>query len=628
MRPGVPKRIAPAALASALLASLVVSAIGPAVAQEGEPMTPAPTHYVRMSDGVLIAVQVRLPDGYVKGRRYPTIFEMSGYDGASASERTIAGQIYEQGGFDGPLAEGSRYLTEPYYDHYVTVHASVRGTGCSGGEFDLFSWRSALDGRAVIEWIARRPWSNGKVGIYGHSYGGMTGFMIAATRPPHLRAVTVSGLIDDLYRGITYPGGVSNIGFPLLWTLGVRPAYDEGGGTAQGVVAGQDATCAQNAATQTRTVVNDPVIQGLLGDTDNDWWRSKSMVTYAERIEVPIHITGAWQDEQTGPRFPHLFEVIRGVPKRMIMTNGHHGTDTEPPEIKRDRVAWMDHWIRGGGGGYGSLREDRSSVVTLFEMHHEEGVSRSNGRKVSSTFPLPDTQWTDWYLRADGGLTRRAPEAGEGSDTYFSGSRRQSWSYQAGPTAGSEFTTPDGPDEVAYATEPVTKPTAIAGPIVATVFASSSSPDTELFVQLIDVGPDGSRTYLQRGMLRASHRALEKGLSDYVRTEDGRVLYRPFHPHVNPTPITPGQTYEYTIEVFPVGHVFRPGHRIMIKIHAPPTVDSYYAYAPKYTPGFNTIVHDAEHPSRIQLPVVPLTGVTIGPEIPCGQQEAVRCIPG
>jgi putative CocE/NonD family hydrolase len=116
-----------------------------------------------------------------------------------------------------------------FYKDYVTVHASVRGTGCSGGEFDLFSWRSALDGREVVEWVADQSWSNGDVGIYGHSYGGITGFMVAATRPPHLRAASLSGLIDDLYRGIVYPGGVSNYGFPLLWTGAVRPVYDVGG---------------------------------------------------------------------------------------------------------------------------------------------------------------------------------------------------------------------------------------------------------------------------------------------------------------------------------------------------------------------------------------------------------------
>jgi putative CocE/NonD family hydrolase len=156
------------------------------------PASAAPTHYVKMSDGTLIAINVRMPNGFVKGKRYPTIFEMSGYDGGSADGQSPDG------------GAGSRGLTKIFYDNYVTVHASVRGTGCSSGEFDLFSWRSALDGREVIEWIASRPWSNGDVGYYGHSYGGITGFMIAATRPPHLRAASVSGLIDDLYRGMVY----------------------------------------------------------------------------------------------------------------------------------------------------------------------------------------------------------------------------------------------------------------------------------------------------------------------------------------------------------------------------------------------------------------------------------------
>jgi predicted acyl esterase len=66
-------------------------------------------------------------------------------------------------------------------------------------------------------------------------------------------------------------------------------------------------------------------------------------------------------------------------------------------------------------------------------------------------------------------------------------------------------------------------------------------------------------------------------------TPDGRI-YRPYRPHTNPTNITPGQTYEFLVEVWPVGHVFRAGHRISVKIHAPPFVDSFYAYVPAARP--------------------------------------------
>ena len=132
------------------------------------------------------------------------------------------------------------------------------------------------------------------------------------------------------------------------------------------------------------------------------------------------------------------------------------------------------------------------------------------------------------------------------------------------------------------------KHTALAGPITATLFASSTAIDTEFFVQLIDEAPDGSRSYLQRGMLKASHRAIQTGLSD--RLKNG-TIYRPHRPHTNPTFITPNQVYKYLVEVFPLSHVLRKGHRLVVKIHTPPASDSFYAYVPKRPVGFNTILH-------------------------------------
>ena len=83
---------------------------------------------------------------------------------------------------------------------------------------------------------------------------------------------------------------------------------------------------------------------------------------------------------------------------------------------------------------------------------------------------------------------------------------------------------------------------------------------------------------------------------------------------------------EYVVEVFPVGHVFRPGHRLLVKISAPPILDSFYAYVPKVLPSLNTVFHTVAQPSRLTLPVVPLGGAGSGPSSPCGAQEAVRCI--
>src|SRR5919197_853129 len=92
----------------------------------------APTGYVTMSDGVSIAVNVRMPTNYVPGMRYPTVFEMSGYDGGSAAGGTLAKDVGVPPGTPVPV-DDSRQLTDYLDDDYVTVHASVRGTGCSSG---------------------------------------------------------------------------------------------------------------------------------------------------------------------------------------------------------------------------------------------------------------------------------------------------------------------------------------------------------------------------------------------------------------------------------------------------------------------------------------------------------------
>lgn len=612
--------------------ALVIGAVRP------EAALAAPTGYVKLADGTSIAVNVRMPTNYVAGKRYPTIFEMSGYDGGSANGGTLAkdlglGSIPGASALPIPI-DDSRQLTDIFNGEYVTVHASVRGTGCSSGEFDIFSPRSALDGKEIIDnWIPNQPWSNGDVGLVGHSYGGITGFQIAETQPTHLRAASLSGLIDDVYRALVYPGGVSNYGFPLAWTGGIRPAYDLLGGLLPGLVRPQrpfddpnrQLNCLFNVLGKSRTIVDDPLIRGL-SDTDGPWYRERSLITNIDKINVPMHITGAYQDEQTGPRGQsNLFEKIRpGVPKRLILTNGDHNTESTAhygvPEIIADRKAWFDQWVRGVPGGFGS----NPSVTVFFETHKVNGTLTPNGRLDSSSFPLSQTDFTDWYLHGDGTLTTQAPTAVESDRWYLHGTKRQFWSYQAGGSVGPPITTAAGPDELTWRTEPMEEDTAIAGPITATLFSKSTVSDTEFFVEVTDEGPDGSRTYLQRGLLKASHLEVDDSRSDH--TADGRV-YRPYHTHTNPQQVAPNEVHEFQIEVWPVGHIFRAGHRIAVKVHSPPFVDSFYVYVPRTLPGINTIVSGPGMESRIMLPMVPVSEITgLGAPLPCGAQEAVRCV--
>lgn len=646
---------------SILLTAALIAGVFAARPAPAEHVHGGPDAFVTMSDGTSIAVAIVFPKSFDPAnpgaKKYPTIYEMAGYENGSSSDegRTFFGETEDHCNemFNGncppfPLPGDSHEGTSAfrYDDDYVSVHAQLRGTGCSSGEFNLYSTRGALDGVEVIEnWLVKQPWSNGKVGILGHSYSGATGFMIAAmyNSPQwkangggkHLVAMTVSGMIDDIYRGITYPGGVSNYLFPPLWALGIRNAYDIAGGSAQALVrhfpdeiAQQ---CLQNMATHRRTIVEDPVLNGI-NDTDGEWWHARSNIYYARDIDVPIHLTGAFQDEQTGDRFAHLWEAIpAGVPKRLLMLNGDHGSQVGPTEAWSDRKAWMDYWMRGIPDQNVDIAARPVSVRTLFEMHESPDGLVPNAIKESDAFPLPDTAWTPFFLGPDGTLS--TSQAAEGTAMYLSGTKRQSWFYDAGPGVGPPLTTMQGPDELNFVSAPFTTETAMAGPITANLFLASTAPDTDLFVQVTDRDAEGNVSWLTRGILKASHRAINYGASDYDVKPDPLdptkpFLYRPWRPHTNPTTITPLEVNEYLIEIWPVAHIFRPGHSLQIKIMAPSAVDSYDSYAIRTLPplALNTVHFGGETPSRVTIPIVGLPA-GFGPPIACGAMHMVRCFP-
>ena len=470
------------------------------------PAQAAPTHYVKTSDGASIAINVKVPPHCIVNK-CPTFFEMSGYESGSDEGKTPLGHLADQTGLPFPLQTGTRAAHAAYVDdRYVTVLASVRGSGCSSGEFDLFSWRSALDGKEIIDkWIAKQPWSDGNVVIFGHSYSGITGLFVASTRPEHLKAVSASGLIGDLYRDIVYPGGVTNYGFPLLWTGAIRVVYDVGGGTVGGLYPVEDtsAQCAANQAERRRALLEDPLIHGL-DDTDGNWFQSRSLVNYVDRINVPVHITSAYQDEQTGPRGPtYVFDKLSdSISKRLVLVNGVHGTNTEQ-HIVKDRIAWMDYWMLNRASGDLGVKSGTADLASTFGPRTTptetsrvilgyQGGGKAVGEVKSNGFPLGQTQFTDLYATDGKKLVWEKDVVESGSATWINGSRRQSYSYQAGVNEGGEVSSPTGPDEVELATFPFDQPTAIAGPITANLFVSTPATDTELFVQLLDRAPDGT----------------------------------------------------------------------------------------------------------------------------------------
>ena len=151
----------------------------------------------------------------------------------------------------------------------------------------------------------------------------------------------------------------------------------------------------------------------------------------------------------------------------------------------------------------------------------------------------------------------------------------------------------------------------IAGPIILELQASSTCTDTDFIVKLSDQHPQTredrgkglqpASAVVSKGWLRASHR--EKDEKNSTKT-------RPFYTHTNPQPIEPGEIYTYELEVMPCAHRFKAGHRIRLEIvnGDSPLTDSLFTHQYLYYKvGTDTFWHNAKHPSRLRLPVVPAT---------------------
>ena len=532
--------------------------------------------YATMSDGVKIALAIGYPKGFDpedQTKKFPAVLEMSGYPRQTK-----------------PAPH------EPYAGLYITVNASLRGTGASEGEFSYMRERSIRDGYEIIEeWIVKQPWSNGKVGIHGHSWSGLTGFRIAATNPPHLKAVVVSGLFDDAIRGIAAIGGIRNIGFPVSWTSNFE--------RTDGVF-GSDEAAAENrdlSESDAREIQESRKLQNSVpkkAQRAQDRPQPTTLRSLAGKVRAPIFILHAYQDEQTGPTGVWLFDHVReDVPKRLVISNGHHGMPIFFIPLRR---AWFDYWLRDEPS---SLLPDidgpDSRVQVFFEVQNY--LKDLNKPLIASDFPLPETPWTRYYFAPDGGLSTAPPSQQNTSDTY-----------EASADLADEDL--DGLDyRVAF-----DEPTAICGPITVTLWASSTASDADFFALVSDVAPDGRVCPLQRGMLRASLRAMDEQMSTFTDVQGEKVLIRPHHTLQDPQTLEPGKPYRFEIEVFPVGHVFRAGHKLSLSISQPPLNDPVpiykrkrgyksgsYKYESKQPSGTVTIHRGPDCPSSVLLPLLP-----------------------
>ena len=599
--------------------------------------------YIEMRDGTLLSANVMLP-GPAENGPYPTVVEYSGYS-PSDPENSTFGLLFNTLG-------------------YAYVGVNMRGTGCSGGSYRFFEEAQLVDGYDVIEAVAAQDWVlDNEVGMVGISYPGISQLFVASTQPPSLVAITPISVLDDSYRSTLYPGGILNTGFAVSWT---QERMDEAEPYGQAWTKDRaddgDQTCADNQLLRlqnpdlTAEIDANPFYVSSIGDEINP-------SLFTPKIDVPVFMAGAWQDEQTGGHFPALIDDFTSAPHLYVtMVNGLH-TESLSPSVFPRMAEFLSLYVAKkvpdlsalplvagplSGGLYGTVApidatnrfadlsyedalaafESEDPIVVLFEQGAVEGqVPGAPVARWSTSFdswPIASADVTRFFLGDGGRLGTDLTATGETSytadptavpDTFYEGSGSGIW------RADVQYDWVRNPEGTAavFTSDPFTDDVVILGPGSADLWITSSDVDTDLEVTISEIRPDGSEVYVQSGWLRASHRALDETASTELT---------PVHTHLeaDATELVPGEITAVRVDIFPVAHPIRSGSRLRITIDAPGGNRGIWKFRTISAGESVSIVHDAEHPSAIVLPIV--TGLDVPRGVPaCGALRGQPCRP-
>jgi uncharacterized protein len=565
------------------------------ITQNGVPM--------KTRDGVTLYSDIYRPkaDG-----RFPVILMRTPYDKSVSWAVAPAYQIATHG--------------------YVVIVQDVRGCYTSEGEWYPFRHESD-DGYDAVEWAAALPSSNGKVGMMGGSYVGATQMLSAIAHPPHLAGICPVVTASNYHDGWTYQGGALEQWFDQNWTtqlatntlwrliakntdalLGAPmlplthyPAFNYAS-----LPAGAEAT-AQLA----------PYYLDWLAHPDYDaYWKQWSIEEHYSDIRVPALHIGGWFDiflagtlrNYLGIKTHGGTEAARNGQRLLVQIGGHAGFGRRIGDVEFGNEAvkfpstdvlidWYDYLFKGVQNEFAP----EGKPVRIFVMGE-------NTYRQESDWPPPEDQLTRYFLhsggsanslRGDGGLSLTPPKK-ETPDKFtydpanpvptIGGSLCcDAEHYEPGPR--DQRAAENRNDVLVYSTKPLAEDMEVTGPVMLELWARSSAVDTDFTAKLVDVSPEGFAMNLTDGILRMRYRDSQE----------------------KPELMNPDQVYKISVDLWATSNVFKKGHIIRLEVSSSnfPRFDrnlntgADQATSREFVSASNTILHDAEHPSALLVPVIP-----------------------
>ena len=545
-------------------------------------------------DRVGLATDVYRPAG---GGAFAVLLERTPYDKSapSRSERTAAA-----------AAPRSRAEVAGYFVRhgYAIAYQDCRGRYKSGGRFTKYL-SEAEDGYDTLAWLVRQPWCNGHIGTFGLSYAAHTQAALGCLDPPGLAAQFLDcGGFSNAYRsGIRHDGAFDLKQATWAYNNALADAKDP---AVRAALKAQDIKAwfarmpwrKGDSPLSAAPEYEDYLFEQWSHGAFDNFWKQPGIYAqgYWERYAAaPVTHLSGWYDPYCRTAVENYVGLSRRgrAANRLILGPWTHGdrslsyagdVDFGPAAAVDGNLAedffalrrrWFDRWLKGVENGV-----ETESPVQVFVMGGGSGRRNAEGRldhggrwRSAAAWPLPQAQSTPFYLHADRTLGPAKPDRDGAPPLAYRFDPRH-----PAPTIGGALSSGepvmrggaydqregplvfgarepyralcDRPDVLSFATPPLDRVLEIAGPVAARLWVASDGPDTDFTAKLIDVHPpnedypEGFAMNLCEGLLRLRYR------DSWER----------------PTPLVPGEIYAITIELFPVGNLFAPGHRLRLDI--------------------------------------------------------------
>ncbi len=672
-----------------------------------QPLHPG-LNYIRMRDGIELAATVREPYGRVcsAASPCPTVIEYSGYDVAGPTD-PIPPLIASALGAPCSSCGNPLLLPDSATDvgavlarvsGFATVSLQMRGTGCSGGAFDLFGYPSDYDAYDAIEIVAHQSWvARHKVGLVGISFSGLSQFPAAGTDPPGLAAITPMSPTDDLF-STGYPGGIYNNGFAAEWLSSriddAKPAATYAGGaiaplatspvphvgqawtyaeidaelsTGNGV-----STCLENQALhgeseQLASLVGAKMVAPQTGPGRSPaLFDRRSMAVWATHVRVPVFLSLALQDEQTGPQSAALLDALpKTTPVFANMVNGGHIDSLDPQTITRwlefldlyvaDKVPTQPNALAAlvldkfaataasvsaeaplpamrftNAGDLAQARAEFARETPRVRVLFDSGAGPAGPGTMDATYSANFASWPPrgqvrtLYLGPKGSLgEKRVSAQGSATLTLDPGARPATSLPSSGnPWAAQpawDWTPVPAADGLAFETAPFSSATTIVGPATLDLWVKAKAPVVDLQATITEARPrQGQEEYVTSGFLRSSNQAETKASTS--------LFTAPTYLASQARSLSSSRYELVRIPIDPIAHTFRPGTALRVVVSAPGGDRPVWTFATLDRGQQATVGLGGTAASALVVDVVP--GVRATTALPaCGSLRGEPCRP-